>query len=387
MIVIHISILDISNFGHASVCFRYRDTNEERLPWDRLQLSPFYLFNPIDKVLKTQPTNSGSTRYQLSTPKVLETARSYFNCLTLGSIDLEDQNPDIAISGKRSNIAGSHWEQRVLPEEIMSMSSFDSSLPKHFKPKFSNFTLAYFEDLGWYEPNYAIAEEMSFGKNAGCDFVNERQCSTLTEEYPNSFCSPSYFEFRKNYERCHPNMKSVTRCSISSYENNIDHEFTYFGNSKVSGSFYSNLCPILGPQKRSCSEIDKTYLENLEIPPLETTTRCVEIAQKSCDDSKDTTKHDKIETSCESVLCFDDYYQIPNFQITCRGNGQQVSAIPEGVKSCPGDFTCPPCELMCSNCSIFNARSLLQISGAPLLFKLFSFLLINTLKIFFDKFL
>ena len=46
------------------------------------------------------------------------------------------------------------------------MTTIDS-----FINKFSIFTMALLEDSGWYKADYNYADEISYGKNEGCDFV------------------------------------------------------------------------------------------------------------------------------------------------------------------------------------------------------------------------
>lgn len=38
-------------------------------------------------------------------------------------------------------------------------------------PVYSRLTLALMEDTGWYKANYSLAQDLSWGKNLGCDFV------------------------------------------------------------------------------------------------------------------------------------------------------------------------------------------------------------------------
>lgn len=38
-------------------------------------------------------------------------------------------------------------------------------------PVYSRLTLALMEDTGWYKANYSMAQDLSWGKNLGCDFV------------------------------------------------------------------------------------------------------------------------------------------------------------------------------------------------------------------------
>jgi len=43
----------------------------------------------------------------------------------------------------------------------------------------SKISLALFEDSGWYGVDYSYAEEMFWGKNEGCAFVNDT-CKSIT---------------------------------------------------------------------------------------------------------------------------------------------------------------------------------------------------------------
>lgn len=40
-------------------------------------------------------------------------------------------------------------------------------------PVYSRLTLALMEDTGWYRANYSLAQDLSWGKNLGCDFVTK----------------------------------------------------------------------------------------------------------------------------------------------------------------------------------------------------------------------
>lgn len=40
-------------------------------------------------------------------------------------------------------------------------------------PVYSRLTLALMEDTGWYKANYSLAQDLSWGKNLGCDFVTK----------------------------------------------------------------------------------------------------------------------------------------------------------------------------------------------------------------------
>ncbi|KAG5889190.1 hypothetical protein JTB14_019207 [Gonioctena quinquepunctata] len=90
------------------------------------------------------------------TPKVIKETRAYFNCSELEGAELEDQGEE--------GTALTHWEKRVFENEAMTGTHTQN-------PIISRITLALMEDTGWYKANYSMAEEMSWGRNLGCDFV------------------------------------------------------------------------------------------------------------------------------------------------------------------------------------------------------------------------
>jgi len=59
--------------------------------------------------------NVTKTINKLSFPTALSAARSYFNCSTLPGIDLEESGGP--------GTAGSHWDQRILLDDVMSPSN------------------------------------------------------------------------------------------------------------------------------------------------------------------------------------------------------------------------------------------------------------------------
>ena len=99
------------------------------------------------------------------TAKVVQEVRRHFNCSTLEGAELEDQGE---IGTKLT-----HWEKRVFENEAMTGTYTQNSV-------FSRVTFAFLEDTGWYVANYSNAEELSWGKNLGCDFV-KKSCKDWIE--------------------------------------------------------------------------------------------------------------------------------------------------------------------------------------------------------------
>jgi hypothetical protein len=56
-----------------------------------------------------------------------------------------------------------HWEKRLFENEAMTGTHTQN-------PIYSRITMALMEDTGWYRPNYAMAEELKWGRGLGCDF-------------------------------------------------------------------------------------------------------------------------------------------------------------------------------------------------------------------------
>ncbi len=88
-----------------------------------------------DETTKTA-TLRGKSVTLVTTPEVVKTARSYFNCNTLEGLELEDQGG--------SGTAGSHWDERVAREDLMcgQIGGYKG---------LTVLSAAFFEDSGWYK--------------------------------------------------------------------------------------------------------------------------------------------------------------------------------------------------------------------------------------------
>jgi hypothetical protein len=170
----------------------------------------------------------GKTRTLIKTPKVVETARKYFNCYTLEGLELEDQG------GPGSSM--SHWEQRILLGDYMGAVIYQEELA------ISEFTLAFLEDSGWYRPKYYTGGLFRFGKNQGCKFI-ENDCldQDLKTEFKNEF-----FDYSNAWtSSCSTGRQSRTYATITD-DDRINEEYNWF-NSKSGGSIYTaDYCPTNG---------------------------------------------------------------------------------------------------------------------------------------------
>ncbi|EGR27277.1 leishmanolysin family protein, putative [Ichthyophthirius multifiliis] len=112
----------------------------------------------VTKITSTQTIRTFSTNI-VSSPNILKTSRKYFSCPTLLGMQLEN--------GGGSGTAGSHWEKTLLSNEMMNGESVptDAAL--------SIFTVSLLRDTGFFaEINENFASNIYWGKNKGCDYVN-----------------------------------------------------------------------------------------------------------------------------------------------------------------------------------------------------------------------
>eukprot|EP00878_Enallax_costatus_P003097 GHUV01003296.1.p1 GENE.GHUV01003296.1~~GHUV01003296.1.p1 ORF type:complete len:484 (+),score=96.88 GHUV01003296.1:3288-4739(+) len=123
----------------------------------------------------------------LVTPKLAAFAREYYGCPNLPGA------PADALS------EGSHWRQANINHELMQPASAEDSQRK----RISQFTLTFLDDTGWYVTDKSSAQELEWGRGAGCDFVLDG-CSA----YAASHAKQTYY--------CTANQESKDVCTYDS---------------------------------------------------------------------------------------------------------------------------------------------------------------------------
>ncbi|KAI8462698.1 MAG: hypothetical protein J3K34DRAFT_475892 [Monoraphidium minutum] len=181
----------------------------------------------------------------LSTPRVLAEARRHFNCSALPGAPLETEGMGM------SSLA--HWEYRNTQHELMTAARpLDRG-----RAVMSRLTLAALEDSGWYDPNYAAAADLEWGRGAGCEFVLA-SCAEFARANPGQdlFCPAGQAD--------------AVRCSAGN---------RLWG--KCRGSSFTDGCLIVGrdaPSAAGPGGKDAGFSGNFDcLPPyaLDTTTRAL----------------------------------------------------------------------------------------------------------------
>ncbi|ESL06100.1 hypothetical protein TRSC58_06231 [Trypanosoma rangeli SC58] len=101
----------------------------------------------------------------------------------------------------------SHWDQRYAKDELMGPTVTTGA------GFYTALTMAAFEDMGFYKANFSMAEPMRWGKNAGCEFVNKKQCGPDDyTKFPEMFCQKNYSD---TLSYCTSDRVALGQCSSS----------------------------------------------------------------------------------------------------------------------------------------------------------------------------
>ena len=207
-----------------------------------------YFPGGIENTIKTQIDSRGINRTYIITPKVVQLAKKYYNCDNLIGLELEDQ--------EEGHIS-SHWEARILLGEYMNSVLYNPEVV------ISEFTLALLEDSGWYTVNYYTGGLMRFGKNKGCNFLNNDCCdnqgNTLFKneffdlvDNENPSCSSGRLSRTYNLYNLYNSFtndkyKRITRDQrIGGFTKNADYcfGFTYSDTEETSSNLFVGNCKI-----------------------------------------------------------------------------------------------------------------------------------------------
>jgi len=244
--------------------------------------------------------------------------------------------------------AGNHWSERIMLSDVMIGNSYGENL-------FSKMTLAAFEDSGWYQTNYSLANEFVFGKGQGCSFVTPNtSCyvgSTTSGIPPNvqgNFCT------RLNYPICSPSNIFRGACTLDpSATCNIAIEVTngakYGGSCRVGSTdslqpfevvSNSSACMMANIQsnssRKSMKSRFKQYIINADTKRKE--------AAKSNNTQIQLTATDLmsycIQYSCDSSS---------NLSVLIQGTSTQCAAYgqPTTIPGYSGSIYCPDPKVIC----------------------------------------
>ncbi|BAT82728.1 hypothetical protein LR48_Vigan01g333400 [Vigna angularis] len=145
-------------------------------------------------------------------PRVVMHSRHHYAAFSgnFTGLELED--------GGGRGTSGSHWEKRLLMNEIMTGSVDTRSVV-------SKMTLALLEDSGWYKANYSMADQLDWGRNQGTEFVTS-PCNLWKGAY---HCNTTQFS------GCTYNREAEGYCPILTYSGDLPQWARYFPQANKGG--------------------------------------------------------------------------------------------------------------------------------------------------------
>ena len=272
--------------------------------------------------------------YEISSPTVKSVVRNHFDCQMLDGARLSDPLP---LSDNDNECTFFHLDLRYHFDEDMTTIAINEDAAYTISP----LSLALLEDSSWYTANFRAATTPTFGRGAGCGFVEDDCISkgNIPDYSLGFFCSSH--EAMGARSGCDHTHRHKAGCDLSPYANPPDM-FQYFHpDNPEFGSPNSDVdhCPMRSKHLIPCSSEKVT--SNLVGESFEESSRCYET---------DAGIPVCLETTCnpvEKTLSF--FVQGAFFHCTYHGQVINVNAgysvvCPRIAAVCP-DIVCP------SNCS------------------------------------
>ncbi|CAH8518222.1 unnamed protein product [Schistosoma turkestanicum] len=195
---------------------RNPQTGEPELPKDNEGLEADK--NTVKYVQRDWKTISGVKslqRISLTLPSVVSFARRHFGCNDLDGVDLE--------SDGGGGTPHSHFERRLSIGEIMS-GYID------IMASVSGLTLGYFNDTGWYNVNFSMAERWEWGRDQGCDFIHQSCGEFIKTQKSRGQKSSPWCDELALAVRCIPHVNAYGACNLMKFSSSLKPEHTHFNN-------------------------------------------------------------------------------------------------------------------------------------------------------------
>lgn len=209
----------------------------------------------FSKVIGKKILPNGKAMSFIKTPKILEKGRKHFNCSTFPGLPLE-------YNGGAGTVGG-HWAKKYMNTDYMIGDSYGENL-------ISELSLAMFEDSGWYQVDYSLANLFLWGKDKGCDFLDssikciEMKGDEVVTRFKNEFCT------KPNNHICSTSHIFRGSCKTKNYEI-LSSQENYFGTMESGVDTLTDKCPIAIELKNgkpyyggSCRLGDKSNLSPIE---------------------------------------------------------------------------------------------------------------------------
>ena len=311
------------------------------------QLTHLLAFNK--EILIDNPTSFDSLveeggEYLLTSDNVIDYAKKYFGCDSVQGIKMiidEDNN--------------FHWSSRYLLGEYMADNNYSE------EQVFSGFTLALFKDLGYLEiKNGYTGGLMRFGKNQGCEFLEEKCIKNDGKKFKNDFYYPIGDQIDSGFiePSCSSGRLSKTIHKLIEYENELPEVYRYFQDyHKLGGIESIDYCPVSMSSSNiiysgSCSQVKNT--PNTNIGESFSSHSFCALSSLVISDVNDQTLTDKpVEAVCFEMFCSEKSLSIKygDYYFVCPREGGKIQ--PNGNEF-SGYLLCPDYNLICTGTILCN---------------------------------
>jgi leishmanolysin len=269
-----------------------------------------------------QSVNATSTkRVVLATDGLANYVRDYFNCPTLLGAPLEDEG--------NSGSANSHWEKLAFGNELMTSQKVSS-------PALSMFTFYLMNDSGWYIVDFADADDITWGKYQGCEFIKS-PCSTKFKE----FCSV------EGKTSCSTDYGAKTVCYMSPFSNDCFYN-EYARNYACANSYdfiYNSRFEVPGADSR-CFEVKVSGINQSNCLKSKCTNEGISFTIEgnifTCSNTGQIVKYRELEVICPDISDFCNKSQNRKCLNDCNGKGVCTVA---GECRCDYFYTGVSCEI------------------------------------------
>ncbi|KAK7196020.1 major surface protease gp63 [Novymonas esmeraldas] len=151
----------------------------------------------------------------IKSPMVVAQARAHFGCKKQTFLELED------MGGEGAEL--SHWKQRSMKDDLMAGTPVAGI--------YSAITIAAMEDMGFYKGNYAMAEPMMYGRNAGCRLQKKKCVVNGVSQFPEMFCGYAHYTDLV----CTSDRLGVGDCNVVNHDLPLPPQFQYFSDDTLGG--------------------------------------------------------------------------------------------------------------------------------------------------------
>ncbi|ORC83441.1 surface protease GP63, partial [Trypanosoma theileri] len=136
-------------------------------------------------------------------PTVIKEVNKHYGCPI---VEGDSEIKGMALENDATDGAPLHWERRIAKDELMS--TYSSSSNGMF---YTALTLAVFDSMPFYKAEFKMAESMSWGKDAGCDFLKDgkEKKDEIIQNKPKMFCDEV-----KPTLQCSSDRLSLGMCSM-----------------------------------------------------------------------------------------------------------------------------------------------------------------------------